>query len=132
MSKLINPLQDILAQASQIEISTLEIDRYSQRIDPKDISQDSLLLLDISESMNESISTGIRKIDLLRRAVNRPLAVQEKAIAFNSSVFPLDRLQDIPDPFGGTALHLAIQHCFSLRPKQTLIICDGEPDDRSS
>lgn len=128
MSDLVNPLQALIDQAAQVNPKTNAVKAYAQRLDPKDTSGKTLILLDISGSMSESVGST-RKIDLLRRALNRTLKRDEIAIAFNSVVEVLFTLLMIPEPQGGTALHSAIAHGVRLRPRHTLVVSDGQPDD---
>lgn len=129
MSNLVDPLQNLINQAAQIKPKTRTIQQYTQRLDPKNTSG-TLLLLDISGSMSDWVGE-YRKIDLLRQALNRELAQGETAIAFHSTTAILSSLQAIPDPMGGTALHLAILEGSKLRPKHTLVVSDGRPDDEA-
>jgi hypothetical protein len=125
---LTNPFASVIAQAAQQEGDTETLKQYAQRLNPKKASG-SLLLLDISGSMSETIENGIRKIDILRQALNRPLHPGEQAIAFNSAWYPLLSLQAIPEPSGSTALHYAIQEvATTYKPATTLVVCDGRPD----
>jgi hypothetical protein len=50
-------------------------------------------------------------------------------VCFNFKVVPIQDVRDICEPFGGTALHRAIDYAASLYPSQTLVISDGEPED---
>lgn len=129
MSDLINPLQNLLDQAAELPDSG-QVKKFAQRVTPSSrrASQTSILLLDISGSMGAVIS-GKRKIDILRGALNRPLEPDEMAFAFNSICEPIPDLRAIPDPLGGTALHFAIKAIKPHKPRQTLIVCDGKPDD---
>ena len=125
MSNIINPLQNLIDQATKIPPSGA-LEEYAQRINGNP-SGCSIMLLDVSGSMGE-ITHEKRHIDILREALNRPLQPTEIAIAFNSSCHQLNSLQSIPEPSGGTALHLAIIEAASLNPRHTLIVPDGIPD----
>ena len=50
-------------------------------------------------------------------------------IAFSSAPQVIPGLSDLPEPSGGTALHSALTLCASFRPRHTLIVSDGQPDD---
>lgn len=131
MSQIVNPLQALIDQAALTKPKSKIVEQYAQRLDPKKTKTKSLLLLDLSSSMLEWIGMGIQKIDLLRSALDRPLQSGEVAIGFNSICFSIQDLQNIPEPNGGTALHIAIADAVPLRPRQTLVVSDGKPDDEN-
>jgi hypothetical protein len=127
MSDLVNPLQALINQASQAKKSKA-ITEYAQRVNPsarKRVSNSSVLILDNSGSMAEYVGSD-RKIDILRRAI-APLGSYE-ILVFNSTC---EWTNQIPEPTGGTAMHLAIDTAADLRPRQTLIVSDGLPDDET-
>jgi len=126
MSNLINPLQALVDQASKAKESG-KIDLYAQRINANPAGV-SAIALDTSGSMNERVESGARKIDVLRQSLDRPLSVDEVAITFNCICTQLPSLQAIPEPGGGTAMHLALAEIANLKPRQTLVISDGRPD----
>jgi hypothetical protein len=128
MSDLVNPMQALIDQAALVKPKAKTVKQYAERLDPKNGSGKTLLLLDISGSMGEQVGMT-RKIDLLRRALDRSLQLNEVAIAFHSVAQVLPTLQLIPEPQGGTALHLAIAHGIGLNPGHTLVVSDGQPDD---
>lgn len=128
MSNLTDPLQSLIDQATELKDSGT-VKQFAKRLNPKKVGCQSLLLLDVSGSMHEFVGPGVRKIDLLRQALDRPLAPGEVAIAFQSVVLPINSLQAIPEPMGGTALHLAIAEGANRKPAATLIVSDGKPDD---
>jgi hypothetical protein len=127
MSKeLINPLQGIIKQAeSALPATTGRTERYAQRLRA---NGPSLLIADVSGSMTSSAWDGKRKIDVLRSAVAEIMADMPatRLIAFASIVRKVDAL---PEPCGGTALHLALAYAAQYRPSVTLVISDGQPDD---
>lgn len=127
MSDLVNPLESILKTAASLPESGA-LKPYTQRLNVNS-SNLSIILLDTSGSMAETIESGGRKIDVLRQALNRPLFQNEVALAFHSISHQLKSLQDIPEPAGGTALHFALSQASSYNPKATLVISDGQPDD---
>lgn len=128
MSNLSNPLQNLINQAKKLKNSgTLE--KYAERINANPIGK-SVILLDVSGSMDEMAYQGMRKIDMLRQAMNRPLDTNEVVIAFHSVVEMIKDLQSIPKPGGGTALHKALEEAIKFSPKTTLVVCDGRPDSK--
>lgn len=126
MSNLVDPLQLLLNQAGQAKESG-KLDLYAQRVNANPLGV-NVILLDISGSMNERVESGQRKIDILREALDRPLLPDEVAIAFHSISTQLPNLQSIPEPGGGTALHLALAQVIKLHPRQTLVVSDGKPN----
>lgn len=128
MSSLVDPLQLILSQAAKLA-PTGALEPYEQRVNSNPLAP-TLLLIDISGSMAD-IANGRPKIDILREALNRNLDRNEIAIAFSTSVKILKDLQSIPEPSGGTALHMAIVEASKLQPKHSLVISDGMPDSKN-
>lgn len=87
-----------------------------------------VLVLDVSGSMAEHCEPGRRKIDALREVVK---SLRTSGSTFGQIVFEsAPRLTDaIPEPSGGTALHLALGLAATLRPRKLVLVTDGEPDD---
>lgn len=129
MSEIINPLQGIINQAALTKTKAKTVQQYAERLNPKNAAG-TLLLLDISGSMVGWVG-GYRKIDLLRRSLDRDLNSGETAIAFHSICELVADLRQIPEPQGGTALHLAIATGCQYRPSHSLIVSDGVPDDKA-
>ena len=75
--------------------------------------------------MNEVVG-GKRKIDILRQA-NRQL-INEVVLVFSSGCDRIASSQLIPEPFGGTAMHLGLHQAASYAPSHTLVVSDGQPD----
>jgi hypothetical protein len=125
-----NPLQSLINQASNTE-STGEVSRLRQR--QQTATDEVVILADVSDSMSESAG-GKKKIEVLRDALSRvwPNAQNARLIAFSSLPVFLSDPQNLPDPSGSTALHLAIQSAQSFKPSRTLVISDGRPDDEMS
>lgn len=125
MSSIVNPLQLLINQAASAKPSGA-MQTYRERLNPKS-SGNSLILLDISGSMSENVG-GKRKIDILRQAVNRQLLINEVVLVFSSGCDRIASFQSIPEPFGGTAMHLGLQQAASYTPSYTLVVSDGQPD----
>lgn len=87
------------------------------------------LLLDVSGSMGDPAEPGIRKIDALRRVV-RDLSAPS-IFAFSRSCKRVTR-ETIPEPDGGTALHLAFARIKSAGMTRSVLITDGLPDDEDA
>lgn len=125
MSSIINPLQLLINQAASAKPSgAMQI--YRERLNPKS-SGNTVILLDISGSMSEVVGSK-RKIDILRQAIDRRLLINEVVLVFSSGCDRVASFQLIPEPFGGTAMHLALQQAASYAPSHTLVVSDGQPD----
>ena len=87
----------------------------------------AVLILDVSGSMAEHCEPGRRKIDALRGVV---AGLRQQGLKFKQLVFSSQpQLSDqIPEPDGGTALHLALDFAGGLRPRKVVLVTDGEPD----
>ncbi|WP_099066522.1 hypothetical protein [Nostoc linckia] len=127
MSNLVNPLQLLINQASKIP-PTGEVEKYATRLNANPASP-TVILLDISGSMEQQVENGRRKIDVLRDAVNRPLAINEIVLVFSQNCDRIPNFQSIPEPLGNTDVRLAIIQAISYAPKHTLVVSDGHPDD---
>lgn len=103
-----------------------------QRRATKDLAraaQETYLLLDASGSMRDDAAPETRKIDALRDVVD---AVRAGGAAFRQIVFgdEVEERHDIPEPAGGTALHLALDVCRREgAPRRVVVVSDGLPDD---
>lgn len=125
MSSIVNPLQLLINQAASAKPSGA-MQTYRERLNPKS-SSNSVILLDISGSMDKVVGSK-RKIDILRQAVDRQLLTHEVVLVFSSRCDRIASFQSIPEPFGGTAMHLALQKATSYAPSHTLVVSDGQPD----
>jgi hypothetical protein len=90
----------------------------------------TVILLDTSTSMAEPIGSR-RRIDVLEAILHQllPSTPGVRLFAFSSAVREIEQHARLPEPEGGTALHLALAHAASLAPARVVIISDGEPDD---
>jgi hypothetical protein len=123
-----NPIDAIIKQASRLPATGLA-ENYRQRIGSGN-PQTKILLIDTSGSMDSTCGhKSERKIDILKRAITRINCQEYLIFSFNSDVEKVESPHLIPEPRGGTALHHAIDVIRGFYPSQTLIICDGEPDD---
>lgn len=125
MSNLSNPLEQILAQAAQLPDSGA-LKKVSLRINAT--GEKSVILFDVSLSMNELLLSGERKIDILRSVFCCPKAANEIAIAFGSIATIIPDFASIPHPNGNTDLEQAIFLATTYKPRTTLVISDGMPD----
>jgi hypothetical protein len=89
------------------------------------------ILADTSGSMAFPVTGDKRRIDVLRTilATILPSLPGTSVAGFNDTVFPLELGQALPEPSGGTALHLALQHVLPMHPEHVVVVSDGEPND---
>lgn len=125
MSNLSNPLEQILAQAAQLPDSGA-LKKVTVRINAT--GEHSVILFDVSLSMNELLPGGERKIDILRSVFRHPKGDKEIAIAFSSIATIIPDFASIPHPNGNTDLEQAIALATTYKPRATLVISDGMPD----
>lgn len=127
-----HPLQSIIAKAAKsLPAETGATAQYKQRLDRA--GDQVVILCDTSGSMEERAGVR-RKIEHLRGAVAGVIADLPDGVlvAFDSSPRRVTLAADIPEPSGGTALHLALDEAAKLRPAKTIVISDGEPDSESA
>lgn len=91
------------------------------------------ILADVSGSMLASTGSKSR-IDVLRDVFAQIRAEFSgfRLIAFSSVPIELLPYAPIPDPSGGTALHLALRMILPHEPERIAVLCDGTPDDASA
>lgn len=121
-----NPFASLLDQAAKATAQTGEVARIQKRLDGAGGSG-QVVLADVSSSMAEMAGSR-SKIQVLREALTAERGAA-RIIAFSSTPTEARTAEEIPDPCGGTALHLAIDLAATLRPARTLVISDGHPDD---
>lgn len=92
----------------------------------------TVILCDTSGSMGELLPDGAAKIDRLREALRAVWAQVPGCclIAFDSAVRHVPDPDRLPRPNGGTALHAALAEAVALAAGQTIVISDGQPDDK--
>lgn len=122
-----DPLAALLRRAATLPATTGETARYQQRIDSAGVG--TIIVADVSASMAEPAGER-RKVEILRDAL--ATAPPSRIVAFSSAPRELTRVEDLPSPSGGTALHLALDAAAAMAPAQTLVISDGEPDSESA
>ncbi len=121
-----NPLASLIKRAAtSLPAQTGATAEVSRRLSGN--SGDVLVLADVSGSMQESAGSR-RKIEILRDAL-ADIPKSAKLIAFSSTA---KEVEVLPDPAGGTALHLALQFAARYNPAVTLVISDGQPDDKAA
>lgn len=127
MDKLANPLHSLIAQAAKLS-ETGEAERFRERFEQS--TAEVVILADVSSSMSESAGAKT-KIEMLRDALSSVLAElpTTRLIAFNSLAKEISNATRLPEPSGGTALNLALDAAQPYRPRKTVVISDGQPDD---
>lgn len=128
---LTTPLGRILAQAVKLPAATGDADVYRRRF--AGASNATVLLCDVSGSMDESAS-GRKKIEHLREAVGSvlPNCPGARIITFASAALDIPTPGQIPEPSGGTAMHLGLDAAALSFPRRTVVISDGLPDNQES
>jgi Mg-chelatase subunit ChlD len=81
--------------------------------------------------MDESAGSR-KKITVLQEALDqiRPQFPAARIIAFNSTA--QEMFESLPEPDGSTALHYALEYGRQYRPRHTIVISDGQPDDEAA
>lgn len=89
-----------------------------------------MLLIDTSGSMEATIRSGKRRIDALREVVaDIKKAGDVPMIAFGGPYDAQVRFVDgVPEPDGGTPLHIAIPYAKEYGATRLVVISDGVPD----
>ncbi len=135
-TSLSSVLRDIVKKAATAPTNATtneELAKLRKRFD--NCSDAVVVLADCSGSMSDLIGrTDIRKIDHLRIALTDLLQAHPKIvlIAFGSYPKVLRGVDDLPDYFhlmGSTGLTEAIEMAIPMKPRRTIIITDGCPDD---
>lgn len=127
---LVNPLQALVKTAgAQLPTKTGTVDRFAERLHRTDGPQ--ILLADVSGSMDAPAWGDRRKIDVLREAVSQVRGQGTyRLITFSSAA--TDNVTEIPEPSGSTHLDLGLAAAAQHKPRSTLVISDGQPDDEKA
>ena len=126
-NEIARPLAAVVAAARRTLPAAGEIARRHERIAAAGDTE--VILADVSGSMAEQLEHGARKIDVLQAALDRVRPDWPSAIVIAFATLPQRCAGPLPDPGGNTALHLALAEAERLRPRRTLVIADGRPDD---
>jgi hypothetical protein len=94
----------------------------------------AVILVDVSGSMSYPVAPQQRRIDVLRiiLARVREEASTTRVVAFSTDVVVLEPGETVPEPDGGTALHLALDYVRQTQPEHVIVISDGEPEDKQA
>lgn len=91
----------------------------------------SLLLVDCSGSMVSPTRSGDRRIDTLRKVVRGLRETHPVPVAaFGCGSVVL--VDDVPEPSGGTPLHLAIEYGHREGATHLVVVTDGLPDSQGA
>ena len=122
-----NPLQSLLGRAAQtLPATTGKVAMQQRRIDRR--AGKIVILADVSDSMGGPASGGQRKIDVLREAVGVAMRSSPALLyVFSASV---RESTGIPEPESSTNLAQALREVHKLDPGVTLVISDGQPDNK--
>lgn len=138
-TSLTHVLRDVIKKAAAAPATTgtnEELAKLRKRFD--NCSDVVVVLADCSGSMSDVIgSSDLHKIDHLRIAITDLMKAHPKIvlIAFGSYAKILRGPEELPDWFhlmGSTALTEAIEMAVPMRPRRTVIISDGCPNNQDS
>jgi hypothetical protein len=131
-NSLTNPLQGLIARAAQtLPATTGAVEPYAERL-RRINSGRTLILADVSGSMESPAWGGRSKHTVLRDAIAATMRPEHELIAFNDAGVLLSSAADLPPPRGNTALHLALHAAIARDPGRILVVSDGEPDDEKA
>lgn len=124
---IVNPLAVAVAAAARLPQTTGATARAQARRE-----RGGMLLVDVSGSMGE-MAGARRKVDILGEALAWTLAEMPgmDRVAFAAVPRPLRADEPLPEPAGGTAMHLALRHARSEQAGHVMVISDGAPDDKA-
>lgn len=134
-TELTNPLQALLARATTtLPKETGATETYRKRFDATTSSR-TIILADASGSMAYRVG-GRRKIEILgdelAAVLVGALPTETLLFAFATGTRLVVDPALLPEPGGGTALHVALDHIATFRPARTLVISDGQPDSKDA
>lgn len=130
-TELTNPLLDVIRRASQSKGTGLATGARKRM---ENCTENRILLCDVSSSMSDFVGSLVgSKIDHLKIAAADVLKHDPglRIFIFASRCEEVKRPEDIMvGPCGGgTNLANALNEISALKPKKTIIISDGEPDN---
>jgi Mg-chelatase subunit ChlD len=130
-TELTSPLASIIKKAAAQPVAEETVAKLKRRF--ANCSDEVVVLLDNSGSMLDFIGGAkMRKCDHLRIAVEDVLKAYPKVrlFTFDSSVREIGSVKAIREPMGGTDLAGALDAAAGLKPRKTIIVSDGLPDDQ--
>lgn len=136
MGEVASPLANIIRKAAEKQVEG-PVAKLRKRF--TEASGQVFLLCDVSYSMNDFVGNGsMRKCEALQIAVDDVLKHHPKirVVAFGSiplELGPNDRMPQAGTSLGsGTDLALALECIRPYKPRKTIIITDGMPDDEDA
>ena len=125
------------AQTDMVRVQTA-VNKLNQSADKDDLdafirgARRSILLVDVSFSMNDRIRAGGRKIDALRKVVatlRDTHSVPVAAFGVNDSHNGVALIDEVPEPQGSTPMDNAIDFGREQGANHLVIVTDGQPND---
>ncbi len=133
MNQLTDPLQSLLKSAARnLPVATGETETFRRRFESAGAT--TIIICDVSGSMDEKAGSR-RKIEHLHEAGRDSwdaISGAKKLLEFSSGTREISGPDQLSQPSGGTALHLAISVATVHRPAHTLVNSDGQPDDEAA
>jgi hypothetical protein len=129
-----NPLQSLISAASRsLPKHTGLVDSATDRINRLGNSEGSVILADVSGSMEAPAWGGRSKHEVLRDALAEVMrAPANLLVAFSTSARVLQGVDQLPAPRGSTALHIGLRAAMAQDKARILAISDGEPNDEAA
>ncbi len=127
-AEVTSPLRDIIKRAAERQVEG-PAGKMKQRF--VDASDEIVAVCDCSGSMSDLIgSQNMTKWDHLKIALKDVLLLYPKIriVAFASYAREV-KLNDVPFPAGGTDLGGGLEAAIRFRPRKTIVISDGLPDN---
>lgn len=129
-TEIVSPLADIIRRAAESKIEG-PFAKLKKRM--ADATNEIVVLADTSDSMDERVGNlNMRKCEHLVIALKDVLQYYPKIriISFGTLVKEVDHPDHLPAPSGGTPLAKALVLAQKFRPRKTIIISDGCPDNQ--
>ena len=126
------PLADVVKRAAQSQVQGPAA-KMKRRF--ADASLEVVVLCDLSSSMLDFIgNSGLRKYEHLAIALKDLMKSFPKVrlVVFNDLPRVLNVAADLPYPAGGTAMAKALHFIKKWKPRKTILISDGLPDDEQA
>ena len=92
----------------------------------------SLLLVDCSGSMNNATAKDERKIDVLRKVVKDLREQHPVPVAAFGVKNGVEMVDTVPEPYGSTNMHTAIDFGAGQGATHLIIVTDGQPDSEKA
>lgn len=130
-------LQGVIGQAAQTPPKTgatakaqTKVNNVTRRM--AGASDQQIVLVDVSASMAETDIGGKTRFAYLQDALRFAMPPGAKLISFSTLPHVLQSIADLPAPGGTTSMHLALEMVEMDKPQHTLVISDGQPNDKKA